>query len=339
MNTFKKWIADAFSLRDDTASYEEIYDRLVSGAQVKGTNMCVLILAVLIASIGLNMNSTAVIIGAMLISPLMGSIMAIAYGMASGRFEIAERHLLGFVLQISISLITSTLYFSLTPISASTSELLARTSPTIWDVMIAICGGIAGAIGMTRKEKSNVIPGVAIATALMPPLCTAGYGLASHQMKYFFGAAYLFLLNAYFIFLSTVVVLLVLQLPSRIHMSGEKLKIIRRRIAVGTAILLLPSIFFAVRLTMEQNITGFEDDSLIEITELGTQAEILFPQIDGIAYGDIYSYEHGEAKAAKRMIITVSSELETEQEHTLRQWLENQYPETDVIEIVKESCD
>lgn len=336
MNTFKKWIADAFSLRDDTASYEEIYDRLVSGAQVKGTNMCVLILAVLIASIGLNMNSTAVIIGAMLISPLMGSIMAIAFGMATGQFEIAERHLLGFVLQIGISLITSTLYFSITPISASTSELLARTSPTIWDVMIAICGGIAGAIGMTRKEKSNVIPGVAIATALMPPLCTAGYGLATHQMKYFFGAAYLFLLNAYFIFFATVVVLLMLQLPARIHMSDEKLKIIRRRITVGTAILLLPSLFFAARLTMQQNITGFEDDSLIEITELGTEAEILFPQIEGIAYGDIYSYEQGEAKAAKRMIITVSSELEAEKEQTLRQWLEIQYPEADVIEIVKE---
>ena len=163
----RKLFGDAFSLSSDTASQEEIRMRLVDGAAVKGTNMCVLILAILIASIGLNMNSTAVIIGAMLISPLMGSIIAVAYGLALGNGQIVRHFFFGFLLQIAISLLTSTLYFSITPISSSTSELLARTQPTIWDVLIAFCGGLAGCIGSTRKDKANnVIPGVAIATAL-----------------------------------------------------------------------------------------------------------------------------------------------------------------------------
>ena len=169
-----KIFGEAFSLSNDTASQDEIYDRLVGGAAIKGTNMCVLILAILIASIGLNMNSTAVIIGAMLISPLMGSILAVSYGFATGDLQLSRKFFLGFLMQIFISLLTSTLYFSITPISHSTSELLARTNPTIWDVLIAFCGGLAGCIGLTRKEKSNVIPGVAIATALMPPCAPPG---------------------------------------------------------------------------------------------------------------------------------------------------------------------
>lgn len=111
----------------------------------------------------------------------------------------ARYYLMGFLVQIVISLLTSTIYFSITLISSSNSELLARTTPTIWDVLIAVCDGFAGSIGFTRKEKSNVIPGVAIATALMPPLCTAGYGLATGQLSYFLGTFYLFTLNTYFI--------------------------------------------------------------------------------------------------------------------------------------------
>lgn len=198
--TVKEILKDAFSLESDTANYEEIRTRLVEGGQVTGTNMCVLMLAIFIASIGLNMNSTAVIIGAMLISPLMGSIQAAAYGTATADLRLFRKSVIGLMFQVMVCLITSTLYFLISPISTTTSELLARTQPTIWDVLIALFGGIAGIIGITRKEKSNVIPGVAIATALMPPLCTCGYGIATGQWRFLLGAGYLFLVNSYFIF-------------------------------------------------------------------------------------------------------------------------------------------
>ena len=170
MENLKKSLAELFSLREDSASMNEIVERIHSGAILKGTNMCILVLAIFIASIGLNMNSTAVIIGAMLISPLMGNIIAIGYGMAAYDAKYVKNSFLKLVFQVFLSILTSAIYFSLTPITNPSSELLARTVPTIWDVLIAIFGGIAGIIGLTREERGNVIPGVAIATALMPPL-------------------------------------------------------------------------------------------------------------------------------------------------------------------------
>ncbi len=162
-------------LKGDSAPFSEIRQRIASDDSVKGANLVILITAILIASVGLNMNSTAVIIGAMLISPLMGGLVATGYGMATYDMQFIKDSMIKLGFQVSFALITSAIYFSLSPISDASSELLARTSPTIWDVIIALAGGIAGAIGNTRKEKTNVIPGVAIATALMPPLCTAGY--------------------------------------------------------------------------------------------------------------------------------------------------------------------
>ena len=179
------------------------FPRELKWSFIKGTNMAILILAMFIASIGLNMNSTAVIIGAMLISPLMGVIMAIGYGIATYDTAYVRKSFLKLLFQIGFCILTSTIYFYISPISTASSELLARTEPTIWDVLIALFGGLAGIIGITRKEKSNVIPGVAIATALMPPLCTAGYGIATHSLKFFSGALYLFCINGVFICLST----------------------------------------------------------------------------------------------------------------------------------------
>ena len=199
-------LKDFFDLHGDIASIQEITKRINAGVRFHGTNLSVLILAIFIASIGLNMNSTAVIIGAMLISPLMGSILGIGYGLA--RYDsIYIRSSAGSLFaQVVISVATSTLYFSLTPIDTPSSELLARTSPTIWDVLIAVFGGLAGIIGMTRKEGGNVIPGVAIATALMPPLCTAGYGIAVGVLAYTIGALYLFFINSFFICLTAFIV-------------------------------------------------------------------------------------------------------------------------------------
>ncbi|MGN0779930.1 MAG: TIGR00341 family protein [Aristaeellaceae bacterium] len=331
----KKWMmkifGEAFSLNSDTASQQEIHQRLVDSAAIKGTNMCVLILAILIASIGLNMNSTAVIIGAMLISPLMGSILAVAYGFATGDLQLSRKFFLGFLVQILISLLTSTLYFSITPISNSTSELLARTTPTIWDVLIALCGGLAGCIGLTRKEKSNVIPGVAIATALMPPLCTAGYGLATGQYRYFWGAFYLFTLNAYFICMASVIVLLMLKLPQRAMLEESKRKKAMRRIAVITVIVMLPSVFFAARLTQESDITGFEEQARMDMQELGDEASLLFPQVASIAVSSGYTYREGEVSNGSSLLVTLRKALDPAQEQVLRSWLAHRYPLVDSI--------
>ena len=240
--SLKEIFHEMFSIRKDVATREQIRESLISGGRVTGTNMCLLVLAILIASIGLNVNSTAVIIGAMLISPLMGTIHAFAYGTATSDSALSVRSVLGFAMQVLISLCASTLYFTISPLSDATSELLARTQPTIWDVLIAICGGVAGIIGVTRKEKSNVIPGVAIATALMPPLCTCGYSIANGNWLMLSGAAYLFLINAYFIFLSASVILVILRIPKTQELSSAAWQSMRRRMIIAAVIIVLPSI-------------------------------------------------------------------------------------------------
>lgn len=334
MKKLKAFLGNIFSLDNDNASQDEIYNRLVNGANLRGTNMCVLILAILIASIGLNMNSTAVIIGAMLISPLMGSIMAIAYGVASGDLTIVRKYSIVFLIQVLISLLTSTLYFCITPISNSTSELLARITPTIWDILIAIFGGLAGIIGMTRKEKSNVIPGVAIATALMPPLCTAGYGLATKQWHYFFGAMYLFLLNSYFICFSSIAILLLLNVSKRTTRATQTYKTVRRKILISTIILIIPSILISAKMIRESNdVTGFQDPAVTKLEELGTEAEILFPQVESITVGDTLSYADGTVENSNKISVISGHPLKAAERKTLEKWLHSRYGEDFMIEF------
>ena len=240
LNTLLK---NMFSLKADTASHEEIRERLLSGGQITGTNMCVLICAMVIASVGLNVSSTAVIIGAMLISPLMGSILAMAYGLVSNDFRLWRNHAVGFAMQIIISLATSTIYFLLSPLKEATPELLARTSPTFYDVLIAAAGGVAGIIGQTRKGLFNtIIPGVAIATALMPPICTCGYSIATGNWKMLSGAAYLFIVNAYFIFLASAVILSILKTPKVKELTEKEWKKLQFKMLRNTIIILIPSL-------------------------------------------------------------------------------------------------
>lgn len=180
----------------------------------RGPTAWILIFSIFIASIGLNVNSTAVIIGAMLISPLMGPILGIGFSIGTFDIETLVKSLKNLGIAVGISLLTSTLYFMLSPLNVESSELLARTKPTLLDVLVALFGGFAGIIAGSRKEKTNVIPGVAIATALMPPLCTAGYGLATMNMKFFLGAFYLFFINSVFISLSTFLIVKYLDFPT-----------------------------------------------------------------------------------------------------------------------------
>ncbi|MCQ2195656.1 MAG: DUF389 domain-containing protein [Paludibacteraceae bacterium] len=209
----RRSIHSYLSLNDDKQANSEIVSTITSGTQFKGTNLWILVCAILIASLGLNMNSTAVIIGAMLISPLMGPIMGIGLGIGIGDSDLIRSSLKNLFVATLFSLLASALYFLLSPINDARSELLARTQPTIYDVMIAFFGGFAGIIATGSKSKGNILPGVAIATALMPPLCTAGYGLATLQWKFFYGALYLFSINAVYIGLATWLGTKILHLP------------------------------------------------------------------------------------------------------------------------------
>jgi len=192
-----------FNLLPDKDDEQAIVEQISSGVSFHGATLWVLIFAIFIASLGLNVNSTAVIIGAMLISPLMGPIIGMGLSIGINDLELLKRAAKNFSVATVISVLTATVYFLITPLGEAQSELLARTSPTLYDVLIAFCGGAAGIIALCTRGKGNVIPGVAIATALMPPLCTAGYGLATGHILYFLGAFYLFFINTVFITLAT----------------------------------------------------------------------------------------------------------------------------------------
>ena len=188
---YLKGILDSSNERENEA---ETIDNIRKGINFKGSNLWVLIFAIFIASLGLNVNSTAVIIGAMLISPLMGPIMGIGLGVGINDFELIKTSFRNLAIATIFGILTSTLYFLISPLNEARSELLARTTPTIYDVLIAFFGGLAGIVASSTRLKGNVIPGVAIATALMPPLCTAGFGIASGYLTYFFGAFYLYMI-------------------------------------------------------------------------------------------------------------------------------------------------
>ena len=196
-------IKNYFSMRGFLTDKSDVVTRINDGITFRGPYLWVLVFAILLASLGLNVNSTAVIIGAMLISPIMGPIIGMGFSVGTSDFELLKKSLKNYAVATLISLITATVYFTLTPYHGAQSELLARTSPTLYDVLIALFGGAAGIVAIASKDKGNILPGVAIATALMPPLCTAGFGIASLNLKYFLGAFFLYFINTVFIALAT----------------------------------------------------------------------------------------------------------------------------------------
>ena len=233
-------------------STREYREKLYDDLHVRFRDTLILMCSIFIASIGLNMNSTAVVIGAMLISPLMTPIVGLGFGLAIFDTRLIKQSLEVLFTQVLVSLLVSTLYFWMSPLSYASSELIARTSPTIWDVLIAIAGGIAGFIGSRKKEANNIVPGVAIATALMPPICTAGYGLANGNVRFLFGALYLFLINCVFIMLINIVGTRIFMRKSPLSSFNElniKMKIGLISLIV---LLVLPASYSAVTLTMDQ---------------------------------------------------------------------------------------
>lgn len=237
-----------------TANYStrEYREKLYDDLHVRLRDTAILMCAIFIASIGLNMNSTAVIIGAMLISPLMTPIVGLGFGLAIFDTRLIKQSLEVLLTQVLVSLLVSTLYFWISPLSYASSELIARTSPTIWDVLIAIAGGIAGVIGSRKKEANNIVPGVAIATALMPPICTAGYGLANGNVRFLLGALYLFLINCVFIMLANIVGTRILMRKSPLSSFNELSIKMRIGLISLIVLLVLPAIYSAVTLTMDQ---------------------------------------------------------------------------------------
>lgn len=237
-------LLEIFDLQRDKENEYYTIEAIKEDVDFRGAKMWILIFAIMIASLGLNVNSTAVIIGAMLISPLMGPIIGFGLGLGIYDFELIKRSMRNLGLMTLISILTATLYFLLSPLSQAQSELLARTQPTIYDVFIAFVGGAAGILAGSTRNKGNVLPGVAIATALMPPLCTAGYGLSQGNLSFFFGAFYLYLINSVFIGLSTFVMVRVLKFPYKTFIDPARERKIRRFVTIIALCTITPSIYF-----------------------------------------------------------------------------------------------
>ncbi|MEZ4800097.1 MAG: TIGR00341 family protein [Flavobacteriales bacterium] len=241
-----------FSLQRDQEDHEKVLENVSANITFRGHNLWILACAVIIASIGLNVNSTAVVIGAMLISPLMGPIVGAGFSLATFDFILLKQSAKNLILATAVGLFFSAFYFVLSPFKEEQSEIVARTFPTIYDVIIAFSGGIVGAIAITRKEKGNPIPGVAIATALMPPLCAAGYGLAVANWKFLFGALFLYIINCVFIALATISIVKLLKFPHAKWVEEKQAKNIRLGITVLTVAIVIPSIYFAYMLYSEK---------------------------------------------------------------------------------------
>ncbi len=256
--TFRVWMRKfwydllAFAQLKEDTDYDATVKHISNSVEFRGVNLWVLAFAIIVASVGLNINSTAVIIGAMLISPIMGPILGVGLSIGTLDEELLKRSLRNFLIMVAISLVTSTLYFLVSPLSEAQSELLARTRPTIFDVIIAFFGGLAGIVATSRKSQPfTVISGVAIATALMPPLCTAGYGLATWQIRYFGGAAYLFFINSFFIALATFIMVRFLKFPQKRYLNPTRLNAVKRMMYIFAILVMIPSVFMAINLVRE----------------------------------------------------------------------------------------
>ena len=297
-----KSIGQYFNLLNDREDERQVVEQVSAGVEFRGTNLWILMCAIMIASLGLNVNSTAVIIGAMLISPLMGPIIGMGLSVGIGDYDLLKRALKNYGVATLISVVTATVYFLISPLSEARSELLARTSPSLYDVLIAFFGGAAGVLALTTKSKGQVSPGVAIATALMPPLCTAGYGLATAQWSYFFGAFYLFFINTVFIAVATFLGVKMLRFHTLSTLPPERVQYGRRVITTILVITLIPAAVMTVSIVrkniFERNVASFVER---ELHQSGTQIigrEVVHDTLRVVAVGrNITESELSEARS------------------------------------------
>lgn len=268
-----------FNIMPDMEDRVQVIEQISQGVSFRGANLWVLIFAIFIASLGLNVNSTAVIIGAMLISPLMGPIIGMGLAIGINDIELFKKAWRNFAVATLISVLTAMVYFLITPIDEAQSELLARTAPTIYDVLIATFGGAAGITALCTRGKGNVIPGVAIATALMPPLCTAGYGLATGNLFYFLGAFYLFFINTVFITISTFVGVRLMHFPRRSFMASAQQRRAERIIGSIVVLTMIPAAIMTFGI-VRKGISDSHVRSFVK-AELGqTGTQIISQEID-----------------------------------------------------------
>lgn len=284
-----------FDLRSDSATQQSVVEEVRKGIDFRGTNLWVLMFAVFIASLGLNVNSTAVIIGAMLISPLMGPITGIGLSLGINDFDMLKQAWRNFLLMVVVSLVTSTAFFVVSPISIAQSELLARTTPTTYDVLIAFFGGMAGMVAQTRRDRAvTVVSGVAIATALMPPLCTAGFGIATANAHFFFGALYLFAINAVFIAVATYLVVLFLHYEKKTIIDPVRQKKNNRYVAFVIALVGIPSVIFGVNIVQR---TTFEESVDRYVANVFQYNKTIL-----VEYGKEYHYEGRNSRIEVKLV-------------------------------------
>lgn len=290
LKNIRKLLGDILDIREGSDP-DKTREAIVHDIEFRGANVWSLIASIFIASIGLNMNSTAVVIGAMLISPLMGPIIGIGYSIAINDLTLFIKAIKNFAVMVILSIITSTFYFWVTPLTSASAELIGRTQPTLLDLFVAIFGGIAGIVSISKSERTNVIPGVAIATALIPPLCTAGYGIAEGNLSYFFGASYLFLINSVFIAIASFVIIRYLRFPFREHVDPKRERKVKRVMIIFSIIVMIPSAYMFFGAIQKFN---FESQSAIFIEEVvdTPDSKILKTEInfkeDSLNYIDLY---------------------------------------------------
>lgn len=348
----QKFVCRTFNIREGRAPYHVIRKRFVNGARLTGTHLCILIVAMVIACIGLDTDSDIAIVGAMLICPLMGSVLAIAYGVATVDRALMRDALGGLVLQMAFCLITSTIYFVLSPVAGMTPALVDNSGPTIWHLMLALVGGFAGGLGNSRdQEPATVISGVAVATALMPPLCAAGYGLAAANAGVFLGALYEFGINVVFIALSAAVVLLLLHTPLKRDLNDDGVVTeaedelvraeshkIRWRIMLGTAIFAIPCVILTGNMltTAEEQAAGATD--YYDAAETARELAVVCPGFQKYTVGmEVTNTTDGnedEPKLTAR--VTTKKELNAHERTTAEKLIRLDVPELDRVEFTAE---
>ena len=348
----QKFVCRTFNIREGRAPYHVIRKRFVNGARLTGTHLCILIVAMIIACIGLDTDSDIAIVGAMLICPLMGSVLAIAYGVATVDRALMRDALGGLVLQMAFCLITSTIYFVLSPVAGMTPALVDNSGPTIWHLMLALVGGFAGGLGNSRdQEPATVISGVAVATALVPPLCAAGYGLAAANAGVFLGALYEFGINVVFIALSAAVVLLLLHTPLKRDLNDDGVVTeaedelvraeshkIRWRIMLGTAIFAIPCVILTGNMltTAEEQAAGATD--YYDAAETARELAVVCPGFQKYTVGmEVTNTTDGnedEPKLTAR--VTTKKELNAHERTTAEKLIRLDVPELDRVEFTTE---
>lgn len=308
------------NIREGRAPYHVIRKRFVNGARLNGTHLCILVIAMVIACVGLDTDSDIAIVGAMLICPIMGSVLAIAYGMATVDRALVRDAAGGLILQMAFCLVTSTLYFHLSPVAGMTRALADNSNPTVWDLLLALVGGFAGGLGNSRdQEPATVISGVAVATSLMPPLCAAGYGIATVDGRLFLSALYEFGVNVVFIALSAQVVLLLLRVPLKRDLNGDGVitadeeesmqalsRALRWRILLGTALFSIPCLILTANFIRESDTPA---PAAYGATETARELAVVCPGFEKYTVGTETSIAAGETQGSDELVAHVSTEI------------------------------